>query len=202
MSFEQTDADRSGAKQPRRFNPASAARLDDPDRMAYLPPERIAELLNVRTGLVLDFGTGTGAYAVPLARLLPRVTVLALDEQPEMLAILEAKLAAERLPNVRLAEPSALASFAGRIDRILAINVLHEVGDRDLEGLPLLLAPDGQALFVDWNAEAERPVGPPADHVYAPAEARARLTRFGFAPARTEMFPFHYAIACRRPESR
>jgi len=189
--------EREGAKQPERFDPARAARLDDPQRLVYLPPARIAELLNVRQGIVLDFGAGTGSYALPLARLLPHVEILALDEQPEMLALLRAKLAADPHDNVKPIVPGELASLAGRVDRLLAINVLHEIGDRDLQSIPPLLAPHGEALFIDWNADVDRPVGPPPDHVYGVADATARLKRFGFATETVELFAYHYAIVCR-----
>jgi len=192
----QSHQQREGAKQPERFDPARAARLDDPQRLVYLPPARIADLLDVRQGIVLDFGTGTGSYALPLARLLPRVQMFALDEQPEMLALLRAKLAADPHDNVKPIVPSELESLAGRIDRVLAINVLHEIGDRDLQSIPRLLAPHGEALFIDWNADVERPVGPPSGHVYGVAEAKARLTRFGFATKTVELFAYHYAILC------
>jgi SAM-dependent methyltransferase len=195
--LEHPHGGREGAKQPERFDPARAARLDAPERLSYLPPGRIAELLTLQEGTILDFGTGTGAYALPLARLLPRTTILALDEQPEMLAMLQAKLDADPLPNLRPIAPEALAGLAGRVDRVLAINVLHEIGDRDLAAIPVLLAEAGEALFIDWDAEADRPVGPPAPHVYAAPEAAARLERHGFRAFRTVAFPYHFAIVCR-----
>src|SRR5579863_10143435 len=53
--------DRHGARQPRRFDPKRAARLNDPTRLAYLPPDRIFALLAApQGGRVADFGTGTG----------------------------------------------------------------------------------------------------------------------------------------------
>jgi cyclopropane fatty-acyl-phospholipid synthase-like methyltransferase len=195
--LEHRHGDREGAKQPERFDPARAARLDDPERLIYLPPARIADLLALGEGTALDFGAGTGAYALPLARLLPKMTILALDEQPEMLAMLQSKLAADPLPNVRPIAPDALNSLTGRIDRVLAINVLHEIGDRDLDAIPALLTTAGEAVFIDWDAEADRPVGPPAEHVYGAREAATRLERHGFQALRTVAFPYHYAIVCR-----
>lgn len=99
-----------------------------------------------REGVVVDFGAGTGAYALPLATLLPGVSILALDEPPEMLDLLRAKLATEPHPNVRTVTPSELPAFAGTIDRVLAINVLHEIGDRDLAAISPLLARRTRAL--------------------------------------------------------
>ena len=89
---------RHGAKQPEVFNPARAALLDSPDRFDYLPPERIfAHLDPPQGGLVVDFGAGTGRFSIELAQRRPDLKVIALDEQPEMLKLLEAKPAAQQL---------------------------------------------------------------------------------------------------------
>lgn len=197
--------DRQGARQEERFNPQRAARLDDPARFEYLPPDEIARLLDVPPGgRLVDFGTGTGTYAIELARRRPDIEVIAVDELPEMLARLRAKPAAATLGNLRpmlageLAEPGAAAKFEKQIDRVLALNVLHELGDEALRALGALLKRQGAALFVDWNAAVERPAGPPADHVYSPQEARARLERMGFQVAAEFFFPYHYGFRARR----
>jgi len=191
--------ERHGAKQPQRFDPARASVLDDTDRFAYVEPDRIAELLATPpAATLLDFGTGTGTYAIALARRLPAVTVLALDEQPPMLDRLRAKPEAAGLTNLRPIGPAELERYAGQIDRILALNVLHELGDDALRSLRALLAPDGRALVIDWNADVERPVGPPNDHVYGVAAARARLESIGFAVSDVAGFAYHHVFACAR----
>lgn len=189
---------RSGARQPRRFDPSRAAKLDDPQRFTYLPPGAVLELLDVPPGgCVVDYGAGTGTYAIAIARLRPDLRIVALDEQPEMLALLRAKLEREPAPNV---EPvsNARHPFGDRADRVLAVNVLHELGDPALLDIRGLLDDDGYALFIDWNAEADRPVGPPRDHVYTPAEARSRLQQSGFRIVGKRSFPYHYAIIAKR----
>jgi SAM-dependent methyltransferase len=187
--------DRHGARQPERFNPERASRLDDPARFDYLPPQEVAKMLDVPAGgKVLDFGTGTGTYAIELARLRPDVDVIALDEQPEMLDLLRAKPAATELANVTPVLPADITAYNGKIDRVLALNVLHELGDDALRNLKALLVPGGLAVFIDWNAEVERPAGPPADHVYSPAEGSRRLQEMGFRVRGEKLFPYHYSI--------
>src|SRR5258708_4700637 len=127
--------DRHGARQPERFDPARAALLDDPARVEYLPPDRLIELLEAPAGArVVDFGAGTGTIAVELARRRPDLEVIALDEQPQMLDILKAKPAARELRNLKavLNDEMGLAASA---ERVLAINVLHELGDEALQDL-------------------------------------------------------------------
>jgi 2-polyprenyl-3-methyl-5-hydroxy-6-metoxy-1,4-benzoquinol methylase len=187
--------DRHGARQPERFNPDRAARLDDPARFEYLPPQEVAKMLDVPAGgKLLDFGTGTGTYAIEIARLRPDVEVIAFDEQPEMLDLLRAKPTATELQNLKPVLREEVAAYNGKIDGVLALNVLHELGDEALRNLKALLGPGGLALFIDWNAEVDRPAGPPADHVYSPAEGRRRLEQMGFEIRGEKLFPYHYLI--------
>jgi len=191
--------DRHGARQPERFDPARAALLDDPARLEYLPPESLVELLDAPAGTrVVDFGTGTGAIAIELARRRPDLELIALDEQPQMLDLLKAKPAARELRNLKpvLSGEMALAQSA---ERVLAINVLHELGDEALEDLAGMLKPGGSALVVDWNSEVDRPVGPPRDHVYSPAEARQRLQAAGLSANEKAPLKYHYVFVAAKP---
>ncbi|MGB8267164.1 MAG: methyltransferase [Candidatus Velthaea sp.] len=82
---------RHGAKQPERFDPSRAARLDDPARFEYLPPAVLLTLLDLAENATLvDFGAGTGVYAIEIARARPAVLVYAVDENETMLAHLRA----------------------------------------------------------------------------------------------------------------
>lgn len=192
--------DRHGARQPERFDPKRAARLDDRTRFEYLPPERLFALLAAPQGArVVDFGTGTGLFALELARRRPDLEIVALDEQPEMLEQLRAKLAQGQAPNVTPRHSSDLAALFGAVDAVLAINVLHELGDAAIAQLAALLKPRGRLVVADWNGAIERPIGPPRDHVYTPAEARARLERVGLRVTEQPALPCHFVLTAERP---
>ena len=192
------DADRHGARQPERFDPARAALLDDPSRFGYLPPDEIFAMLAAPAGgRVVDFGTGIGTYAIELARARPDLEVIALDEQQQMLDLLRAKPAAQKLSNLIALHTDEIAKLNGTADRILALNVLHELGDKALRAMAALLKPNGTVLVVDWNAGVERPVGPPRDHVYTVAEARERMERIALRIEGERMFKYHYSLVAR-----
>jgi SAM-dependent methyltransferase len=191
--------DRHGAKQPERFDPARAAVLDDPARFAYVSADAlVAELALAPSATLVDFGAGTGLYAVALAQRRPDLRIVALDEQPAMLDHLRGAIARAGVRNVEAVDPSGVEALRGRADGVLALNVLHELGDAALDELRALLAPDGIALFVDWNADVERPVGPPRDHVYGVEDATRRLERAGFTADVRAPLAYHYALAARR----
>ena len=181
--------------QRRRFDPARAQRLDDPARFAYLSIADVVACVDAPPkGVVVDFGAGTGTYAIPFAQARPDCTVVAIDLQPEMLEMLRAKPGADR---VRSGTPEMLSRFAGTIDRVFAINVLHELDDAHLRDLFAALAPSARAIFIDWNADVERPAGPAKENLYGPDAAERYLATFGFVLERRQLFPYHYALLGR-----
>ncbi len=187
--------DRRGAKQHERFDPSHAHGLDDPSRFTYVPPDDVVAALDIpRGGTVIDFGTGTGMYAIAVAERRPDATIVAFDEQPAMLDRMRAKPEAGSLGNLHIVSAEGIGNYKNAADRILALNVLHELGDAALGELKELLSEKGEALFIDWNGAVERPVGPPANHVYSPEEAAARLKAAGFAVKQGKKFPYHYSI--------
>lgn len=191
--------DRHGARQPQRFDPRHAAKLNDPSRLEILPPQRLFALLQAPNGgRVVDFGTGTGLFAAELACQRPDLEIIALDEQPEMLARLEANPAA-RAKNIVPAGPDALPRLRSTADGVLALNVLHELGDGATGELAALLKSSGRLVVADWNGAIDRPVGPPRDHVYTPAEGRAKLERVGLEIIDSALWTYHYVLVARRP---
>lgn len=194
------EPDRRGARQPHRFDPTRAGVLDDRARFDSLPPAEVFALLDAPTGgTVVDFGTGTGTYAIELAKSRPDLRVIALDEQQTMLDKLHGKLAEHPPKNLEplLAPSPRSRALKGKADRILVLNVLHELGDESLEQLRALLKPDAIAVFIDWNSKVERAVGPPREHVYSPSEALARVEERGFALLHQRSFPLHFVLVCR-----
>lgn len=190
---------RRGAKQPSRFDPARAALLEAPERLEYLPPAEIVAMLEApHGGCVIDFGAGVGTYAIEIARRRPDLRVIAFDEQPEMLDMLRAKPAARELENLKPVLSRDASSLTGKADRILALNVLHELGDDAVRQMVAMLNVDGSILFIDWDAAVERPVGPPREHTYGADEARKRIQSFGLAAERGGAMRYHFVFRARR----
>jgi SAM-dependent methyltransferase len=193
---------REGARQPEAFNPARAALLDDPKRFEHLSPEQALALLDAPAGaVVIDFGTGTGTFAIEIARRRPDLHIVALDEQPGMLELLRAKPEVKGLKNLEAILTDSIDRFAASADRILALNVLHELGDAALRQLIGLLKPSGTILFIDWDSAIDRPVGPPKDHTYTAAEARTRLEAFGLRVEPAPAMKYHFVLRAQTMSS-
>jgi SAM-dependent methyltransferase len=185
----------SGDKHRRVFDPSRAARLDDPERFTYLAPDDVIAFVDAPpNAVVLDFGTGTGTYALAFARTRPDCTVIGLDIQPAMIEYLRAKPDAAL---VRSGGPELLDALRGTIDRVFAINVLHELEDHHLRALFGALAPDALATFIDWNPAVDRPAGPAAENLYDLTEAERFLGSAGFATESTRTLRYHYALRGR-----
>jgi len=68
------------------FKVSDAHRLDDPERLKWLPPDEAIQMLSLEPGM-------TGYFSLPFARAIaPEGRVLAVDLQPEMLGELSASL--------------------------------------------------------------------------------------------------------------
>lgn len=190
-----------GAKQPKIFSHERAALLDEPEREAWLPTAASIELIDAPPdSRVLDFGAGTGRYGLALAQARPDLRVVAYDVQPEMLAIVRRRAAELRIANLAAsdwAETQRAAPYA----RIFAFNLLHEIDNDTIGRMASLLATDGRALILDWDARVDRPTGPPAEHVHSVDEALDRLMRNGFARVERiddPRFPYHFILRAAR----
>ena len=78
----------------RVFKHTEAHKLEDPERLKWLPAAEILAHLRVAPGMkVADVGAGTGYFSIPIARAVGALGhVFAVDLQPEMLALLRGKL--------------------------------------------------------------------------------------------------------------
>ena len=115
--------------------------------------------LGIRRGMtVCDLGCGNGFYSLPLARLVgPAGRVLAVDIQPEMLALLEQREAAAGLDNIEtiLGQVHDPRLPADAVDLILLVDVYHEFShpEQMLAAMRRALKADGLIALVEYRAE-------------------------------------------------
>jgi SAM-dependent methyltransferase len=165
----------------RRFDASRAARLDDRSRFSYLAPDALVAFVDApRDAVVLDFGTGTGAYAIEFAQRRPDCTLLGLDIQPEMLALLHAKPAGHL---VRTGGTELLAEFAGKVDRVFSINVLHELEDEHLRARASTVCVQQRTISRSLAFTSNGPRSFRISTVFSEKRARKYMTRLqGIAP--------------------
>ena len=155
----------------RVFDPSQVHRLEATERLQWMPPGEILGWLELRPGvIVVDIGTGTGYFAVPIAQAIaPGGRIYAVDLQPELLEVLRGKLAKPDAPtNIVPLEGTASATGLadGSCDLALLANVWHELDDyaAAVDELTRILKPGGTIAVLDWRPDVERPPGPPLEH--------------------------------------
>ena len=178
-----------------RIMPASRAhRLDDPERLRFLPPDAVLHSLRLKAGMVVaDIGAGTGYFSVPIATaILPGGKVFAADIQQGMQALLRTKLQRAGGPhNVELvlapAHTTTLA--AASCDLVFVANVWHELPDHfaALNEFRRILKPGGTLAILDWRPDVDHPPGPPIEHRIPAEEVCRNLSANGFSSQE----PFH-----------
>jgi ubiquinone/menaquinone biosynthesis C-methylase UbiE len=175
----------SGREYARPMGVAGAPWLDRAEREVEERPTRAIELMKVVPGMfVADIGAGSGYFTERIARLVgPSGRVYATDIQPGMLALLEKRIAVERLQNVTLilAEPSNPRLPPDTLDLALMVDVYHELSAPQtvLAHIRTALKTDGRLVLLEYKGEDPTIPILPA-HKMTVAQARMELASDGF----------------------
>ncbi|MGP8246394.1 MAG: class I SAM-dependent methyltransferase [Bryobacteraceae bacterium] len=188
----------------RTFRTGDSAKLEDPERLKWLPPAEILALLDLRPGeTAADIGAGTGYFAIPIAARIAPGKLYAVDLQPEMLDKLRAKLAAPGVPtNIELLRGAASATNLpdASVDLVLMANLWHELDshDRVLREVDRILRPGGRLAILDWRRDVSPPPGPPSGHRVALQDALGCLEANAWRLRGSADWPFSYLILAAR----
>jgi len=170
----------------RRFPASEAHRLDDPERLLWLPPAMVVGALVVQPGdSIADIGAGTGYFSLLLAQAAGTLgKVYAIDSQAEMLGHLQYKLDTRYISNIQAihAEADSTGLPAASCDLVFMANVCHEFAYRSavlLEAKRILKA-KGRIAILDWRPDVEPQPGPPLHHRLGASDAIDSMQSAGF----------------------
>jgi len=174
--------------------------LDRPERVQEEQPDRALGVLGVGPGqVVADVGAGSGYYTIRLARrVAPGGTVYATDIQPQMLALLEKRLARERVTGVIpvLATLDDPGLPEGRLDLILMVDVYHELSrpQQTVRQLKRALKPGGRLALIEFRKE-DPSVPIRYEHKMSVAEAKLELESEGYHLAKvSDVLPWQHIL--------
>ena len=108
--------------------------------------------------VVADIGAGTGYFTLPMARRVgEQGRVLAVDIQPEMLAIIERRMLAEDQFNIDmiLGTESDPRLPAGQVDLVLLVDAYHEFSHplEVMQAVTTSLSARGRVVLVEYRGE-------------------------------------------------
>ncbi len=182
----------------KRFDAAESAKtFDDPAREAWQMPAKAIAALKLQAGqTVADIGSGTGYFAVRLARSDADLQVYAVDIEPSMVDYLRSRAAEEGLPNIAVFPAGAdAANLPAAVDLALIVNTYHHIPNRVeyFRGLSGSLKPGGRLAIIDFKPDS--PMGPPAEFRFTAGEIRSELSQAGYRQVEKHDFlPWQYFL--------
>ena len=181
--------------------------LERPQREQEERTDLLLELLALQPGdVVADIGAGTGYFSLPMAQQVgDQGRVLAVDIQPEMLAIIERRMVTEDLYNIDriLASQSDPRLPPETIDLALMVDAYHEFSHprEVMAGVVAALAPGGRVVLVEYRGEDPRvPIKPL--HKMTLEQSRREMAVVGLVLDRVhDDLPLQHVMVFRKRET-
>ncbi len=174
-----------------------ARMFDDPARDAWQKPDDVIRALAPASdALVVDIGSGTGYFAVRLARAVPQGHVYGADIEPDMVRYLAERGRREGLANLTSVEAAPNDPRLPRpVDLVLVVDTYHHIGERVsyFGRLRQSLRPGGRVAIIDFLPDA--PEGPPRQARIAAAAVKEEMGQAGYGLATEHTFlPYQYFL--------
>jgi SAM-dependent methyltransferase len=156
-------------------------------------------------GDVVEFGCGYGTFTIPAARIVSGA-VHAIDIDPEMTRVTQAKARAAALSNVDVCLRDFVTEGTGLSacshDYAMLFNILHaECPDVLLAEALRVLRPGGIIAIMHWNHDPSTPRGPSMEIRPRPNDCQRWAESVGFRllpPGIVDLPPYHYGMALER----
>jgi len=177
-----------------------ARMFDDPARDAWQKPDQaIRALALAPDATIADVGSGTGYFAVRLARAVPRGRVIGVDIEPGMVSYLDERARREGLANLTVQLGGADSPrLASPVDLVLLVDTYHHIGARAqyFRAVRGMLNPGGRLAIIDFRIDS--PMGPSRSSRLTPDQVTRELEGAGYELAQSHDFlPYQYFLVFR-----
>jgi ubiquinone/menaquinone biosynthesis C-methylase UbiE len=155
----------------------------------FVDPLHVVRMIGVHAGSrVADVGTGSGAYALALARVVGEEgRVYAIDVQKDMLTRLANEASKRGYKNLEMIWGDVDRTGGSKIadhslDIVLFSNVLFQLEAKDiaLQEMHRILKPEGVLAIIEWS-DSFNGMGPHPDEVVTAAQAKHLADAAGFS---------------------
>ena len=124
----------------------------------FADPVKNLRAFNLRDDMIVaDFGAGSGFYTIPLAKIVDRGKIYAIEIQKDFLITIKNKAAENHLDNVEfiIGDVEKIGGTKLKdsiLDAVVASNILFQVSDRVkfIEEIKRTLKINGKVLLIDW----------------------------------------------------
>jgi len=171
----------------------------------FLKPEEVLNQLDLKEDMIAaDFGSGSGGWAIPLAKILKEGKVYAIDVLEEPLSALKSKAELNNISNIETVRSDLESKNGSKIkdnflDLVLMTNLLFEIENKKevlAEG-KRVLKKGGKILVVDWEPGAS--LGPKEGRVSA-EEVKKVAKDLGLKMEKEiEAGSYHYSLVFTKP---
>ncbi len=178
--------------------------LNRPGRIQEEMPDEVVANMNLRPDeVVADVGAGSGYFSFRIANHVPQGKVMAIDIQPEMLAIIEERATREEVGNIELVlgqidDPNLPPNS---IDAALMVDAYHEFSHpfEMINGLYEALRPGGRIFLLEYRGEdASVPIRPL--HKMTELQAVKEMSVFGLEWTDTlDFLPWQHMMIFTKP---
>ena len=152
----------------KKFDPKKLQKLNNPERLLDIPPEKIWSHLNLNLAELstfIDIGAGTGFFSIPFVKYIENGKIYACDISEVMISWMTSNIC-PKYPNIipLKMEEDTIDLQDDSADLVYMINLHHELDSpvQMLEEAYRLLKRKGKVFIVDWRKE-EMPQGPPKE---------------------------------------
>ena len=166
--------------------------------MEFLNPTEVLKQLKLEKNMVAaDFGSGSGGWAIPLAKKMEEGKIYAIDILEEPLSALKARAKLEKIINIETVKSDIEKTsrlFEDSCDLVLMTNLLFQSEDKKkvLEEGKRVLKFGGKILIVDWKEDA--PMGPKGGRV-SPEEVKETALDLNLRIEKEfEASPYHWGL--------
>lgn len=151
---------------------------------------------------VVDLGAGTGYFTFPMAAMVPEGRVLAVDIQPQMLAIIENRIVANSIGNVQpvLGGECDPALQDHSVDVVLLVDAYHEFScPREvMQAVVDALSDRGRVVLVEYRGE-DPSIGIKPLHTMTLEQAEIEMAAVGLElSALSDVLPKQHLMTFRK----